>query len=233
MGESTYVETRGIAAMAAIMMGSAGIVALTCSMATAEPSPAEPPKAEAAAVPVSPLNSAIRQKLSQTSVSAPERDDMNALNAYYGGGGEPLWVTALGFTPRAEKAMAEIRQADDWELEAKAFALPSLADGEKPIAALADAEVKLGLAALKYARFAKGGRVDPTKLGKYMDMKPTLPEPKTVIAALAGVVTPMQCCAATIPSMSNSSCYAKRCSIRAVPRRRRRSRPKPIPGSCR
>ncbi len=53
--------------------------------------------------------------------------------------------------------------------------------------ALADAELAMSLTALKYARYARGGRIaDPaTQLSSYLDRKPQLLEPKTVIEQLA------------------------------------------------
>jgi murein L,D-transpeptidase YcbB/YkuD len=97
-------------------------------------------------------------------------------------------VTADGFTPRAEHAMAEIAKADDWGLDAQAFELPQL--GDKSQAALADAEVKLSLAVLKYARFARGGRLDPAQLSRNFDQPPSLRDPKAVMEAVAGTDTP-------------------------------------------
>ena len=70
--------------------------------------------------------------------------------------------------------MAEIAKADDWGLEARAFDLPQLAPGETSLAALAGAEIKLALAVLKYARHARGGRLDPAQLSRNFDHKPTL-----------------------------------------------------------
>ena len=86
--------------------------------------------------------------------------------------------------------MAEIAKADDWGLAASAFELPRLAQGEAAPAALAAAEIKLGLAVLKYARHARGGRIDPAQLSKHLDQKPTLREPKVVLEAMAATETP-------------------------------------------
>ena len=51
-------------------------------------------------------------------------------------------------------------------------------------AALAAAEIKLSLAALQYARHARGGRLDPSQVSRSFDQKPSLVEPKDVLAAL-------------------------------------------------
>ena len=116
--------------------------------------------------------------------------DRTAVAEFYGDRTATIWVTAEGFTARARHAMAEIAKADDWGLEARAFDLPQLAPGEKSVVALADAEVKLSLAVLKYARYARGGRFDPAQLSRNFDQKPTLREPKAVMEAVAATETP-------------------------------------------
>ena len=111
--------------------------------------------------------------------------DRAAVAEFYGDRTATIWVTAAGFTARARHAMAEIAKADDWGLEARAFDLPQLAPGETSLAALAGAEVKLALAVLKYARYARGGRFDPAQLSRNFDHKPTLRDPKVVLEAVA------------------------------------------------
>ena len=49
----------------------------------------------------------------------------------------------------------------------------------------ANADVAISLAILKYARHARGGRMDPTALSKYIDRKPPLADPSKVIEAAA------------------------------------------------
>src|SRR6185436_13874015 len=98
--------------------------------------------------------------------------------------------TTAGLTAKARHAMAEIAKADDWGLVASAFELPKLAQGETAPAALAAAEIKLGLAVLKYARHARGGRIEPSQLSKHLDQKPPLREPKAVLDAVAASNAP-------------------------------------------
>jgi murein L,D-transpeptidase YcbB/YkuD len=150
----------------------------------ASPAPAAAPAApqQAAAPEADPIVVAARRAIGQT--AGADKGDLAALAGFYGERNAPLWTSAAGFTPRAERAIAEIRKADDWGLEAKAFALPQL-DADRSPDKLAAAEVKLGLAALKYARFASGGRIDPGKLSRFIDHRPTLADPKAVLAALA------------------------------------------------
>src|SRR5262245_61913833 len=150
---------------------------------------APPPTASSeAAVPVDPILADVRQQLAQPARGAVDRADRAALAAYYAEPGrELLWVRADGFTARARHAMAEIRRAEDWGLNASVFDLPNLAATESRPAALAAAEIKLALAALQYARHARGGRVEPSLVSRSFDQSPTLPDPKDVLLAPAGV----------------------------------------------
>jgi L,D-transpeptidase YcbB len=161
--------------------------------ATAEqPSPATPAAAEQAPPPpVDPVLAEVRRQLGEPLKGNVERADRAALTAFYGARNEPvLWVTSDGFTAKARHAMAEIRKADDWGLSASAFELPQLAQGTAAPNALASAEIKLGLAALKYARHARGGRIDPSQISKDIDQKPSLRDPKVVLEAMAATETP-------------------------------------------
>jgi murein L,D-transpeptidase YcbB/YkuD len=83
--------------------------------------------------------------------------------------------------------IAEIKKANDWGLDASAFVLPD-ATGTLSEDNAAEAELKLSIAALTYARHARGGRItDPaTQLSSYLDRQPQLPDPKVVLAELAG-----------------------------------------------
>jgi L,D-transpeptidase YcbB len=145
---------------------------------------APPPPAK----PVDPLVAQVRQQLGEAARGPADRA---ALAAFYGElDGPPLWVTPAGFTPRAKDAMAEIARADDWGLSAAAFELPRLGAGELSPSALADAEIKLGLAILKYARHARGGRIDPAQVSRNFDQKPPLLDPKAVLQAVAATEAP-------------------------------------------
>ncbi|MGE0055594.1 MAG: L,D-transpeptidase family protein [Hyphomicrobium sp.] len=118
-----------------------------------------------------------------------DAQDRNAAAAYYEKTlGEALWVTRDGFNDAARVLMKEIAKADDWGLARADYRLPDLAaagvDYEYP--QLLDAEVKLTLVALEYARHARGDRIDdPTQLlSGYIDRKPQLIERSKVIADL-------------------------------------------------
>ena len=115
------------------------------------------------------------------------RDERSALASYYASATQPLWVGLKGLTPRAKALIAELKRADDWGLRAADFDVPQTA-AAKPDAKptdLADVEVKLGFAALKYARHARGGRVDPNAISDNLDRKAQLIPARDVVAGLA------------------------------------------------
>ena len=85
--------------------------------------------------------------------------------------------------------MEEIGKADDYGLRPSDYALPKVGgfDPKSPnaMAALADAEVKLDLAVLRYARDARGGRFDWTKIDLNLDPTLVLPDPMQVMETIA------------------------------------------------
>jgi L,D-transpeptidase YcbB len=77
-----------------------------------------------------------------------------------------------------------------WGLSSAAFDLPPAGDLPATTEAQATAEIKLGLAILKYARFARGGRVDPSQLSELLDQTPALRDPKIVLTEIAASQAP-------------------------------------------
>jgi murein L,D-transpeptidase YcbB/YkuD len=138
----------------------------------------------------------VLRQLAAAKPSLASREERAALAVFYENRPtEPLWVSGSGLNARAERATAEIRRADDWGLIAGDYALPALAIGvtagtEAAAADLADAELRLSLAVLKYARHARGGRMDPGELSHYIDRKPPLLDPKTVLEQIAKAEAP-------------------------------------------
>jgi len=115
-----------------------------------------------------------------------ETSDQTALAAFYAeGDGKPVWVGAEGLSTRGRQAMDELAQAGSWGLDAKAFALPTVPPAGTGNDALADVEIKLGLAVLTYARHARGGRLDPQAVSRLFDQKPRIYEPKSLLRAVA------------------------------------------------
>jgi murein L,D-transpeptidase YcbB/YkuD len=159
--------------------------------AATEPA-AEPATQETASPPVdaTPVVAAIRGKLQDTAIRKDvPSGDLAALEAFYNARGEAVWITDMGFSSEAQAAIDEIHEADDWGLNATAFALPNAGDLPDSLDDQAQAEIELNLAILKYARHARGGRTDPDKL-KNVDMHATLRDPKLVLAEVAVAPAP-------------------------------------------
>ena len=149
--------------------------------------------------PQDPVGIALQQKLSAATkgrADEAEAQDRAALAAFYAGRiYAPVWVSSNGLNAKAAAAIAEFAKANDWGLDAADFPPPLVTApaGDAPSPdALADAELAMSLTALKYARYARGGRIiDPaTQLSSYLDRKPQLLEPKTVIEQLAAAGEP-------------------------------------------
>jgi murein L,D-transpeptidase YcbB/YkuD len=157
---------------------------------TSVPNSSEPVTAEAP--PPHPIVAIIREKLAGSDIRKDaEAADVAALEAFYGAwSGAPLWITEMGFTARAQAALFEIEKADDWGLDAKDFTLPAAGALPANDEAQAQAEIALDLAVLKYARFARGGRYDPSAISDLLDQTPPLRDPKTVIAEIVMTSAP-------------------------------------------
>jgi murein L,D-transpeptidase YcbB/YkuD len=117
------------------------------------------------------------------------RSEQKALADYYAEPeSHPLWVDENGLTDRAKSVMAEIGKADEYGLRASDYALPKR-DGfdanRDAVNWLADAETKISLAVLRYARDARGGRLDPQHISENLDPTLALPDPLQLIETIA------------------------------------------------
>ena len=151
--------------------------------------PAPQPQAEARAepAPAPAVSAAVLDEIRKQAATAGS--DTAALTAFYGKQSAPVLVTDAGFNARAQNAMAEIAKADDWGLVAAQFELPKLAPGADP-RALAAAEIRLSAAVLKYARHARGGRIEPLSLSQNLDQKLVLRDPAEVMKAVSESAEP-------------------------------------------
>lgn len=172
----------------------------TTAPAATAPTPVSPPApatpaATAAQPPAKPqIGALVRARLDTlvATQSEVEQRETAALKAFYEARADvPLWVTDGGLNDRAVLAIAEIKRAGDWGLDATAFVLPEVSAPLSEDGAV-DAELKLSLATLTYARHARGGRIeDPAKqLSSYLDRTPQLIEPKLVLDQLAAATPP-------------------------------------------
>jgi murein L,D-transpeptidase YcbB/YkuD len=148
------------------------------SAAAPEAAPEQPP--------ADPIVAAIREKLKDPALrKGANSDDRAALEAFYAERSGPLWITSMGFSAKAQAAIGEIQDADDWGLPSEAFDLPPAADLPATADTQAADEIKLDLAILKYARYARGGRMAPSRVSVLLDQKADVRKPKTVLTEIA------------------------------------------------
>ena len=115
--------------------------------------------------PAHPLVAAIRSKLADPLLrKGTNAEDFAALEAFYALAGRPVWMTEMGFSAKGQQALFEVEKADDWGLDHLAFELPLASELPASPEAQAVAEIKLDLAILKYARLARGGRLNPREV---------------------------------------------------------------------
>jgi murein L,D-transpeptidase YcbB/YkuD len=183
----------GLLALPASLAAQPAPTASADTQATdAKPAPAPPPAA-ATTPGAAGVGSELAARLATGAGdgSAVDREDRAALAKFYAERPEPVWVAATGLTPAGEAIAGELRRAGDWGLDAAAFRLPAIASGsELSPGARADAEIALGMAILKYARHARGGRAEPTTLSKNLDRRLPLLDPTQVIVAAAKAEKP-------------------------------------------
>ena len=184
----------GLVASLAVTSAADAQQASAKRVATAETLPATAPAVAPLPQPQDAIGIAIQQKLSAATKGRSEdadAQDRAALAGFYASRVyAPVWVSASGLNAKAAAVIAEFGKANDWGLEAADFPVPAIATpagGAPSPDVIADAELTLSLAALKYARYARGGRIiDPaTQLSSYLDRKPQLLEPKSVIEQIA------------------------------------------------
>lgn len=161
----------------------------TASTANTAPAPATEAKA-AEPAPAFALATELAERIAKDKTAAAREDRDAALKFYEARKGTPVWVSEAGLTPSAQALIAEIGKAADYGLVADAFKLPAALPANASRTELADTEAGLTLAALKYARHARGGRMDPAALSRAIDRKAQLLPPAKVLEELAASKTP-------------------------------------------
>jgi murein L,D-transpeptidase YcbB/YkuD len=155
------------------------------------PTERTPPAAEAPS-PADPVVAAILTTLKDSSIrSHAHSEDLAALEGFYAKHSDaPVWMTDAGFSAKAKAAIGEIENAPDWGLPQDSFDLPAAGDVPATPEAKAADEVKLDLAILKYARFARGGRVSPGRISVIFDQKAHLRDPTIVLDEIQASAEP-------------------------------------------
>ena len=159
------------------------------------PAPAAAPETApvkaAEAPPAFALAAEIADRIARDKNAGTAREDRDSAQKFYEARkGAPLWTSEAGMKPAAEALITEIRKAGDYALSADVFKLPDPVAAGAARSELADAEVTLTFAALKYARHARGGRVDPQALSRFIDRKAQLLPPAKVLEDLASADKP-------------------------------------------
>jgi murein L,D-transpeptidase YcbB/YkuD len=119
-----------------------------------------------------------------------EADRQTLAQFYDSRRGATVWVTKTGYNDDAKNLISAFKDADNWGLHPTEYKVPDLqptATGEFNQDDLTSAEVKLALAAMAYARDARGDRItDPSsQLSTYLDRKPVVLDRRTFLDTLA------------------------------------------------
>ncbi len=118
------------------------------------------------------------------------RRDFAALVAFYAERDHrPVWIEDGKFNSMARRAIFFLSRSDRWGLDPEAYITPSLALGfQEPASGseIADAEIRMSMALLVYARQAYAGRTVPRDISENLDVLPELPDPVAAMASLAG-----------------------------------------------
>jgi murein L,D-transpeptidase YcbB/YkuD len=91
--------------------------------------------------------------------------------------GRPLWVSKFGLNEKARAALRVIAKSAEWGFDPDDFNMPehstdnSSSLNSRELVAL---EMQTSLAILKYARYARGGQMDPKDLSLDIDRTPSL-----------------------------------------------------------
>ncbi|NIX77953.1 L,D-transpeptidase family protein [Microvirga terricola] len=115
------------------------------------------------------------------------RADREALVAFYAQAQAPLaWAKDGAWSSAARAAAARLKAADEDGLDSVDYPLPDLgmAKDAAPVK-WAEADLKLSVAVLRYARDARGGRIDPSRLSPLITPKLDLPNVAEVLGAVA------------------------------------------------
>ena len=137
------------------------------------------------------VRSAVQDRLSKLpSARVPWKREQGALVEYYSSPNTPmLWIDENGLTDRAWSVVEEIVRAGDYGLRASDYELPRPEDfnpqDSTSVDWLADAEIKISLAVLRYARDARGGRIEPSRLTANLSPTLALPDPLEVLNSIA------------------------------------------------
>ncbi len=159
--------------------------------APAQAALADTAKDTAASAPAAALaDSSVADKLREIIVEKLDRTvgrkaDRGGIDSFYKGRNyAPLWVSNGAGNERAKSAIAALSQADAVGLDPNDYPAPDFKSAAT-VSALAEAELKLTVSALSFARHAQAGRIHHSRVGGDIQFNPVVPEPADVLTKLA------------------------------------------------
>jgi murein L,D-transpeptidase YcbB/YkuD len=113
--------------------------------------------------------------------------DREALSAYYAGAEQPLaWARDGAWSNAAHAAIARLKAADEDGLDPAAYPLPDMSlHKDSASAQWAAADLKLSAAVIRYARDARGARIEPSRLSALVTPKLALPQVAEVLGQVS------------------------------------------------
>ncbi|SFU72315.1 Murein L,D-transpeptidase YcbB/YkuD [Methylobacterium sp. 174MFSha1.1] len=108
-----------------------------------------------------------------------------AMQAFYAlGAFKSVWLTETGWSDAAKAVIARLQAAGEDGLDPLAYPIPLLDPPHAKPADRAEADLKLSAAAVLYARDARGGRIEPSRLSRFITPKLDLPSADAVLTRL-------------------------------------------------
>ncbi|HXW23784.1 MAG TPA: L,D-transpeptidase family protein [Xanthobacteraceae bacterium] len=153
----------------------------------AEPANVPPPTLkDIATAPASPVAEKLRELFAGKIDRMIERKtERKPIETFYAARAfAPLWIENSAANARAKAVIARLQHADADGLDPSDYRVPEFASAADPDA-LADAEIKLTMAALTYARHAQIGRVHYSRVSADIVYNLVPPEPADVLAKMA------------------------------------------------
>ncbi len=131
----------------------------------------------------------------------------NAILKFYAERGfRPVWTTPYGIRAKTFPVLERLANSADEAMDPAMYRVPvawsvngDLKAVEGSLPRLARFDVELTAAALRYARHASGGIVNPNALSAYHDLKPPKVTPRKALRQLAGTTSPEKWLGSLLP----------------------------------
>ncbi len=135
--------------------------------------------------PLAPVAEAVAMQIAQPGGLGSTKKEAEALSAFYGARqGLPVFVDERGVNARGAAVLARLHAAAEDGLDPADYAV-ALPPRGADAAALAQAELRLAVAALTYARHAQSGRFEPSRISDLVTPSREIPDPAAILATLA------------------------------------------------